>query len=149
MSRTKTPLYRELASVLQARANCARSSDHADWFDRHSATLRLLVKNYLPSGSGIDSGTTLDVDASTPEKLVFAFGYHHMDENGMYDGWTEHTLTVRPSLLSGIDLRISGRNRNDVKDYLYEIYQYALTSMVWQTEDCEWHSALYEPQAAE
>jgi hypothetical protein len=50
-----------------------------------------------------------------------------MDDVGYYDGWTEHTLTVRPSLAFGIDLKFSGRNRNQIKDYLHEVFHEALT----------------------
>lgn len=143
---TPTPLYREIASLLSARENC-RKSNNAEWLDRHGETLRKLVKDYMPSGSGIDCGTKLDENASTPEKLIFTFSFHHMDDSGMYSGWTEHTLTVRPSLQFGIDLRISGPNRNQIKEYLYETYTYALTQSVWQTEDLVWHSSMYEQDA--
>jgi len=50
-----------------------------------------------------------------------------MDEYGGYDGWTEHTITVRPDLIHTIVLGISGRNRNDIKDYLYDVYHHILT----------------------
>jgi hypothetical protein len=83
----------------------------------------------LPSGSGIDSGTKIDLDKSHAEKIIFYFGFHHMDENGFYDGWTEHTLVVTPSF-TGINLRIGGRDRNQIKEYLYDTYDYALTCEV-------------------
>ncbi len=146
MSLSRTPLYRELASLLQARDNC-RKSNNREWLDRHTASMEYLAKNYLPSGSGIDCGTKLDLDASKPNRLVFTFSFHHMNECGMYDGWTEHSLIVTPSLLSGIDLRITGRDRNQVKEYLYETYQYDLTQDVWQSDDGEWHSERWEPDA--
>ena len=120
------PLYRELADAIQAKKNC-QTAGNTEWLDRWDDTIKLLV-NHLPSGSGI-SGTTLDEDSSHAEKLVFTFSFYHMNDNGYYDGWTEHTLTVTPSF-DGINLRISGRNRNDIKDYLYEMYHYALTQDV-------------------
>lgn len=144
---TPTPLYRELSSVLSAIDNCRKSGNNS-WLDRHESTIKTLV-DFLPSGSGIDNGVTLDRDASTPEKLVFTFGFHHMNDTGMYDGWTQHTLTVKPSLQFGIDIRISGRDRNQIKDYLYEIFQNALTDTVWQSADCVWHYSAYEQFAQE
>lgn len=78
-----------------------------------------------PSGSGIDAGTKLD-DSSTKDKLVFAFGYHHMDEHGYYDGWTEHTAVVKPSMCFGYDLRITGRDRNGIKEYLASVFDHWL-----------------------
>ncbi len=127
MTATKRPLYREIAALLQAIANCRKAGNH-EWLEKHSERLEELV-DMLPSGSGIDNGTKLDADASGPHKLVFTLGYHHMNDAGMYDGWTEHKLTVTPSF-DGIDLHISGRDRNGIKEYLYETYHYALTQEV-------------------
>jgi hypothetical protein len=84
-----------------------------------------MLVDLLPSGSGIDSGTKLDLNASHAEKLVFDIAYHHMNDGGFYDGWTQHRIVVTPSF-TGINLRISGRDRNDIKDYLYQTYDYAL-----------------------
>jgi hypothetical protein len=142
MSRTPTPLYREFASLLNAIDNC-RKSGNTEWLEKHETSLDAL-ESFLPSGSGINIGTKLDRDKSTSEKLVFSFSFHHMDERGGYDGWTDHVLTIRPSLQFGIDIRISGRDRNQIKDYLYETYGYAFTSLVWQTDDCRYHSSQFE-----
>ena len=49
-----------------------------------------------------------------------------MNENGMYDGWTEHKIVITPDLLHGFNLSIGGRNRNEIKDYLHEVYSAAL-----------------------
>jgi len=143
MSLSRTPLYQELASLITARNNCIKSNN-GERLDKHGASIEHLVRNYMPSGSGIDCGTKLDLDASKPNRLVFYFSYHHMNDVGMYDSWTEHTLIVTPSLISGIDLRITGRDRNQIKEYLYETYQYCLMSEVWQTQDGVWHSEMYE-----
>lgn len=118
------PLYREIANTIQARANC-EASKNTEWFDKHSERLRQLT-GLLPSGSGIDSGTHLDLNRSHAEKLVLETSFHHLDEHGFYDGWTFHTVTVTPSF-QGINIRISGRNRNMIKDYLYDTFHYALT----------------------
>jgi hypothetical protein len=83
------------------------------------------LSELLPHGSGIDGENKVDLEKSHAEKLVIHTEYHHMKESGFYDGWTEHTVTVTPSF-SGINLRISGQNRNDIKDYLSETFDYAL-----------------------
>jgi hypothetical protein len=57
-----------------------------------------------------------------------------MNDGGFYDGWTEHTVVVTPSF-RGINLRISGRDRNQIKEYLYETYDYALTRLVQWSEE--------------
>lgn len=133
------PVYKQLASSCQARLTClaneVRTGKQHEWTNKHKDTINYIVKNFMPSGSGIDNGTKFDFDSSNGDKLVFTFGYHHMNENGYYDGWTEHTLTVRPSLQFGFTCSISGRNKNDIKDYLYETYQCALSDMLdWDSD---------------
>ena len=88
------------------------------------------VKSYFPSGSGFDSGTDFLSDISTPERLCFQADFHHMDENGYYDGWTEHTVIVRPSLSFGFNIRVSGRNRNNIKEYIEYCFNTSLQFLV-------------------
>lgn len=121
----KKKVYQEIASRLNAIENCEKR-ENWEWRDKHEEAIREIARNHLPSGSGIDTGTRIDFDKSNPEKIVLLMSYHHMNENGMYDGWTDHTITVRPSLQFGFNLTISGRNRNDLKDYLHEVYEHAL-----------------------
>ena len=97
-----------------------RNTGNAEWEAKHSEKLDELIHE-LPSGSGIDCGTKL-LDNSTPDRLIFQADFHHMDENGYYDGWTEHQIIVTPSLTWGFNVRITGRNRNDIKDYLADLF---------------------------
>lgn len=120
-------VYREIASCIQARLNCI-DSKNAEWIDKHAERAKELVSRFLPSGSGIDNGSSIYINDSTGDKLVFACSYHHMNAGGFYDGWTDHTITVRPSLVHGIALKIGGRNRNDIKEYLNETFRMALTA---------------------
>jgi hypothetical protein len=85
-----------------------------------------IISEYLPSGSGFDSGTSIDVEKTTEEKLVFSTAFHHMNDLGYYVGWTEHRVTVRPSFY-GFDIKVSGRNRNDIKDHIAECFDYVLS----------------------
>lgn len=125
-------LYSELSSLVQARLNCLTKPDTREWIDKHESMIEELVKSYMPSGSGYDSGTTLVLNESKGEKLVFSTAFHHMDDNGYYDGWTEHTVTVKPSLSHGFDLYITGPNRNDIKDLIGEQFDEALrTNVEW------------------
>lgn len=84
------------------------------------------VKKYMPSGSGFDAGTQLDWDRSTKNRLVFTTEYHHMDEHGGYDGWTTHDVIVKPDLCFDFTLRITGRDRNQIKDYIYQEFNHRL-----------------------
>lgn len=116
-----------LAAAIAARLNCIRSGN-TEWQAKHEATIARIV-DVLPSGSGIDTGTSIDLARSTPDKLVLSCSYHHMSPDGMYDGWTDHTIIVRPSFIDGLTVTVSGRDRNEIKDYLASIYTDALREL--------------------
>ena len=127
-------LYVEMASLVQARLNCI-TKNNQEWKEKHEERLLELCKEYMPRGSGFDAGTKLDFDKSTGDKLVFNTSFHHMNEQGSYDGWTEHSVTVKASLQFGFELTIGGRDRNDIKDYIGERFQYALGCQDWKLSD--------------
>lgn len=83
-----------------------------------------------PSGSGFDAGTELD-DKSTPKKLIFNTGYHHMNDDGFYVEWTDHAITITPGF-NGLNLIVTGKNRNDIKDYIGDVF------WNWLHEDYQW-----------
>lgn len=131
-----------LASFIDARRNSI-AANNTEWIHRHEATIRQIERDLLPSGAGIDSGTKIDLDASHGEKLVFTCGYHHMNDDGYYDGWTEHKVIVTPSF-RGINIRITGRNHNQIKDHLYETFDYTLTRpIVWNEKESRWMDVRY------
>ena len=128
MSRDKT-LVANFATLMQARANC-RASGNNEWRHIHGRVLKRLADNFLPHGSGIDGDTILSCDdAGWRERFFIHFNFHHMDELGFYDGWTTHMLTVKPTF-TGIAMSVSGQNKRDIKNYLYEIFEHALTQTV-------------------
>ena len=119
-------LYQKIASSIQAHKNCIESGNK-EWEDNHYVTL-MEYSNLLPSGSGFDSGTTIDIEKSTPNKIYLNTSYHYMDGNGFYDGWYEYQVIVTPSLAGVIELRIVGKNTpNDIKDYMQELFYDTLT----------------------
>lgn len=87
------------------------------------------VETYMPVGGDIED-TRLVLAESTQNTLVFSCSFHHMNRNGFYDGYTYHKIKVMPSMLFEIDVRARGQNKNDVKDYLEEIFFYALVQSV-------------------
>lgn len=122
-------VYECIARAFIARKNCEENGTE-EWFERHSDRIEQLVHTYLPSGSGFDLGTSIDWDASRPDRLVFNTAFHHMDENGYYDGWTDYQVICRASLAFGFDLRITGRDRRDIKDYIHDAFHSALDRML-------------------
>lgn len=121
----KAPLYVHLASLVDARLRCFHT-DNFDWFDKHEESIALLARDHLPSGSGFDSGTMVDLEKSTGGKLVFNTAFHHMDDGGGYDGWSNHTITIKPSLHLGFTMKIGGRDRKDIKNYIGDVFSNVL-----------------------
>lgn len=120
-------LYEIIASTIQARINCQKSGN-MEWEDKHKDTLTDIERNELPSGSGIDCGTKILLDECREDKIVLLCEFHHMNENGFYDGWTEHKIIITPSLVSDIDIHITGKDRNHIKEYLADTYNGVLRS---------------------
>ena len=117
------PKYKRLAGTIQARLNCIQNNNR-EWEENHEETINNIIKS-LPHGSGIDGVTKIDLDKSTPDKIIIYSEYHCMNENGYYDGWVDFTITIKPSLQFGIDLNITGNfgsKNQDLKDHLYETF---------------------------
>ena len=91
--------------------------------------LRYVEKNFLPSGSGIDNGckiTQAKMNGLQLESFSIKFGYHHMNDAGYYTHWTEHRVTITPDW-EGFRIRISGPDKDGLKEYLYDTFQLALS----------------------
>lgn len=114
-----------IATAFVALQNCERRGN-SEWAERWTERIEYLCANFLPSGSGWDCGTKFDYESSREDRLVFTGSYHHMHDSGMYDGWTDHAITVRPAF-DGLSIKVSGRDRNEIKDYLAEQFDYALS----------------------
>jgi len=129
------PVYQELISKIVAMENCEKTGN-TEWYDNHSLAIHDIEMDNLPSGSGIDSGTRVNLDKTTANKLVLDSSYHCMNQDGFYDGWIDFTVTVTPSLLSGIDIDIKGnfsQRHNkyaDVKEYLQDVFSMSLCTLV-------------------
>ena len=121
------PLFKTIAGSLGAMERCRKSANY-DWAKRHVERLEWMAANYLPSGSGIDQGTKIELDESSSEKIVLSCSYHHMDDNGHYDGWTQHKIIVTASLETGLRIRVTGRDRNGIKEYLGDTFSSVLTT---------------------
>lgn len=117
-------LFEMIAQTCGARHRCLKNG--AEFAHKHDATLDAIEADWLPSGSGIDTGTSIDRDASNDERIVLNTSYHHMNDNGFYNGWTDHKITLKPSFIDGFSIKISGRNRNFIKDYLGDLFAEAL-----------------------
>ena len=130
----KRTVIQELACAIVARANCDKSGN-SEWGPKWLGRIEDIAENLLPSGSGFDNGTTVDLDRSSEKRIVLSTSFHHMNDSGMYDGWTDHDIIVTPAF-DGFDLRVTGRDKRDIKEYIAETFHHCLSepipNMAWQ-----------------
>lgn len=117
-------LLAALSNAIEARANCIKSGNE-EWSDRHEDRANAIIADYMPSGSGFDTGTKLDWDKTRRDRIVLRTSFHHMAASGMYDGWTGHSVIVTPTF-GGFHVHVTGRNRNGIKDYIGDTFAQAL-----------------------
>ena len=123
-----TQIYQAIAQQVSRKLNILNGDNlAANWSPEHRKTVLAdcdakikALMDEAPHGSGFDGGIHLLEDDSTPNRLVFSCDFHHMNDSGYYDGWSDHTAIVTPDLAFGYSLRITGRNRNDIKEYIAE-----------------------------
>jgi len=125
------PRYQRIARTLIALSNCrgrlqrrptgAPNARRAKaWIERHTERLESTA---LPSGSGLDLGPRIDIERSRPDRIVITnCDYHHMNEHGYYTRWTKHEVIITPSLAFGFDIRVTGRDYKDIKEYIAETF---------------------------
>lgn len=116
------PLYRRMALTIYGRDNST------DFYSQiWGRELDVMVRNELPSGSGIDHGCTLDGTSAT-ERIVVNVPFHHTDLKGYYGGWTEHQIIVTPSLINGFGIQVTGHDKNDIKETLNLLFREVFSS---------------------
>lgn len=127
-------VYQQLASLIQAYHNCLRTNN--DYADKHQERVEQIADDYLPSGSGFDSGTTIDIESSDGVmKIILETSFHHMSEYGFYCGWSDHRITILSSFhgfdwttesdYSGMD--DDDFDREGFEDYLTDCLYHSLT----------------------
>lgn len=136
MTKTSTnPLAVRLSEALDIYVRGGKEG-RTDWQDQARETLDLL-EDFLPSGSGI-CARHLDREKSTGQKIVVTFCYQHYNDNGYESGVTKHTVVVTPSFGGfGYEVKVTGRNRNDVLSYLHETFYWALSASIEMTWDAD------------
>lgn len=127
-------VYQELARAASARVNC-EASGNTYWEGVWRDKVRWLVETYLPEGAGFDSGTSFDWEKFDlhPDRLEFRTAFHHMNKDGFYEGWTDHQVVVRADLQFGFQVLVKGKNTNDIKQYIHEVFESVLSDEV---KDC-------------
>lgn len=133
-------LAQAISGTLEAMENCRKTSNSM-WLEKHRDTLKRLQK-LLPSGSGFDAGSHIDeVENDATRGFRLRTSFHHMNDVGYYDGWTEHMVRVRATF-HGLDITVTGSNRNDIKDHIAEVFRDALSYVLTLDEWLKAHDAM-------
>lgn len=112
---------KNIGQALGENGNALTVGTHMPQFVRDQRIVRNVeLLESRPHGGGFDRGTTLLTASDT--KLCFETWFHHMDEFGVYDGWTQHYVTVKPTFSGYFDIKVTGSNRNNIRDYVAEVF---------------------------
>jgi len=129
------PLYQKLARLIAASFS-AFSLGNWTWADNHKDAADQLVFEFMPSGSGFDSGTQIDWNSQEAwfqnhkkvDRIYMRTSFHHMNEAGMYTHWTHHALTITAAF-DGFDMHMTkGRADEGFMDYAQDSFNDALLS---------------------
>lgn len=114
-------LYKRIAQTQNQLIKYDRLNSHHKTLDE--------LNNLLPSGSGVDVGCNINI--TKHNKIVILSGWHIMNDGGYYDGWIDFRVVVTPSF-DNFDLNIIGNfgKHQDLKDYLYELFNYSLNQEI-------------------
>ena len=121
--------YQRLMQLIRAYNSC-KESGNMEWELKHSESIESILKNNLPTGSGIDAGHTIEKYYNN--KIIIHSSFHSIDENGFYDKWIDYKIIIKPDLLHNLDLTITGKfkDKQYIKEYLYNEYEYFLNKEV-------------------
>ena len=122
-----------IQDTCQQIQNC-KTSGNDYWLKQARARLKAL-EDMLPHGSGIDGNNCILADKTTNTRIVITTEFHHMNEVGFYDGWTDHVVNAQPSFRGHVVVTVTGRNRNDIKDHLAMEFAESLDQ---ELDESEW-----------
>lgn len=109
-------LYQKIAKVLSQK-NWAKKTKELS-----------LLQELLPNGYGIreHEGLAVILLESTKKRIVIETTYWHPNDSYETSRGTVHQVVITPSFEDEINIRVTGQNENNVKEYLEDIFREAL-----------------------
>ena len=119
-----------LLCTLNAYHNCIKT-DNCEWQEKHWERIEQTLLGSLPHGSGIDCDWVFNVDG---KYLCANNSYHVMNDNGMYCGYIDFIVKIKPDvrdMFGKIIFAIVGRfgKNQELKAYLYELIAESLNEL--------------------
>lgn len=102
--------------------------------------VRWVCNNVLPNGSGFDTTPfvehyNLNGEWGHTTRIVIVGGFHPMNDVGMYKGWVQFSVTIKPSFFPPdyFTIRVtlygaSPSDRDALRDYIEDCYYDALSA---------------------
>lgn len=119
-------VYQKIARELDRFRRCKGAAGKwSEFADDADSILADIERDILPSGSGFDSGTRIDREESTAARIVLKTDFHHMNDGGFYDGWTQHRVILTPTF-DGFDMRVTGKDKRQIKEYIGDTFHAVL-----------------------
>jgi hypothetical protein len=118
-------LYQKIARVV-SQENTPLKEKQLSW-----------LQELLPIGNGIETGCVISLK-STKKRIVIDTAYWHPNNS---DEWTNYQVVITPSFEGEINIRIKGKNEDDIKEYLHEYFretlmqEYAVFKKGWEVKD--------------
>ena len=127
-----TKLYQKIAMEIDKlqRAEKETDNERSKLWAESATNILNNCNNLLPSGSGFDNGSHIDIGKSKPDRIIILTSFHHMNSSGFYEGWSEHKIIITPSLSHDFHMRVTGINKNDIKEYIAECFTHDLNVKV-------------------
>ena len=102
-------LYQKIARVVSQKNTPKKGKELA------------LLQELLPIVKGIEKKSVILLK-STENRIVIDTAYWH----DLLQEWTEHQIVVTPSFEGEINVRVTGKNVDNIKEYLHEVFREAL-----------------------
>jgi hypothetical protein len=118
-------VYEKMASLLAEYNKYIGENEQKRMLRR---AIEEFVAEYMPKGGGWKDGTSIDLTESNDSEIVLRGTYYHVISYGNYGAPTEHKILIDASLSRGFKVKVTGRDKNDVKDELYERFVGALNT---------------------
>lgn len=114
----------KLVTLIANLLHEAKFTTNEDARDNRNDLLDEIEREYLPSGSGFDSGCKIRRDGSGENEIRITFSYHVMNDAGYYTRWIHSEAVVKPLLTTSIyeiKLKNASSFRKDmVDDYVLD-----------------------------
>ena len=85
----------------------------------------VMLQKLLPIGNGIEKECVISLK-STKKRIVIDTAYWHPNDNYETGLWTDHQVVITPSFEGEINIRVTGKNVDNIKEYINEVFRKAL-----------------------